>query len=50
MIEIWGCFGPLDEYSKALMPGNKVYLRVRALGKTLTNRIDAIATLPSLVP
>lgn len=44
MIEIWGCFGTLDEYSKALMSGNKVYLRVR--DKTLTNRpgIDAIAT------
>ncbi|KAH8980174.1 hypothetical protein EDB92DRAFT_2107269 [Lactarius akahatsu] len=46
-IEIWGRFGPPYEYSKALMPGNKVYLRVRALGKTLTNKIDAIATLPS---
>ena len=49
MIEIWGCFGTLDEYSKALMPENRVYLRAR--GKTLTNRpgIDAIATLV-LVP
>ena len=42
MIEIWGCFGPLDECSKALMPANKVHLRVNALGKTLTNRTDAI--------
>ncbi len=46
LIEIWGCFGPLYEYSKALMPETK--FAVRALDETWTNRIGVMATLFSL--